>query len=135
MALTPEEEFKVLEGLAEGRSLRNVCLQEDMPSIWMVLRWLDKSPAFEQQYVRARQIQGETHFEEILDVAEKVKTGEIDPQSGRVVIDAMKWAASKMRPKVYGDKITQEHQGPDGGPVQIAEIRHTIIAPGGKDVP
>ena len=129
MALTEDEEKAVLEGLAEGRSLRNVCSQPNMPSIWQVMRWLDKSPAFEQQYARARQIQGEVHFEEILEVTEKVKTGEIDPQSGRVVIDAMKWAASKLRPKVYGDKIQQEVSGPDGGPVQIAEIRHTIVKP------
>lgn len=129
MPLTEDECQKVLEGLAEGRSLRNVCSQPDMPSIWMVLRWLDKCPGFEQQYARARQIQGETHFEEILEVAEKVKTGEIDPQSGRVVIDAMKWAASKMRPRIYGDKVTQELQGPDGGPVQVTEIRYSVVRP------
>lgn len=129
MALTDEECEKVLEGLAQGKSLRSVCSEPDMPSIWQVLRWLDKCPEFEQQYMRARQIQGETHFEEILEVADKVKTGEIDPQSGRVVIDAMKWAASKMRPRVYGDKITQEVTGSDGGPVQIAEIKHTIVRP------
>lgn len=119
MALTPDEEQIVLEGLAEGRSLRNVCSQPDAPAIWTVMRWLDQSPEFEKQYARARQIQGEAHFEEILEVTEKVKTGEIDPQSGRVVIDAMKWAASKMRPKVYGDKIQQEVTGEGGGPLQV----------------
>jgi hypothetical protein len=29
---------------------------------------------------------------------------------------------SKMLPKVYGDKVTQEHTGADGGPIAIAAV-------------
>jgi hypothetical protein len=32
--------------------------------------------------------------------------------------------AGKLRPKVYGDKITNEHTGPNGGPVQIVASQH-----------
>ena len=40
----------------------------------------------------------------------------------RVQIDTRKWMLSKMLPKVYGDKLTQEHTGANGGPIAIAAV-------------
>jgi hypothetical protein len=34
-----------------------------------------------------------------------------------------------MLPKVYGDKVQTELTGPNGGPVQISEVRRTIVDP------
>jgi hypothetical protein len=34
-----------------------------------------------------------------------------DPNCRRIRIDARKWYAGKLRPKVYGDRIQQEHSG------------------------
>ena len=42
--------------------------------------------------------------------------------SKRLQIDALKWKLSKMLPKVYGDKVTQEHTGAGGGPIAIAGL-------------
>lgn len=38
----------------------------------------------------------------------------------RLHIDTLKWKLSKMLPKVYGDKVTQEHVGAGGGPITFA---------------
>lgn len=40
----------------------------------------------------------------------------------RVQIDTRKWVLSKMLPKVYGDKVTTEHTGADGGPIALAAV-------------
>lgn len=40
----------------------------------------------------------------------------------RVQIDTRKWVLSKMLPKVYGDRITQEHTGANGGPIALAAV-------------
>lgn len=40
----------------------------------------------------------------------------------RLQIDTRKWMLSKMLPKVYGDKITNEHTGADGGPITMAAV-------------
>ena len=40
----------------------------------------------------------------------------------RLLVDTLKWKLSKMLPKVYGDKITQEHTGKDGGPIALAAV-------------
>ena len=40
----------------------------------------------------------------------------------RVQIDTRKWMLSKMLPKVYGDKVTTEHTGANGGPITLAAL-------------
>ena len=38
-------------------------------------------------------------------VYDKVKSGEIDASTGRLLIDTLKWKAAKYYPKMFGDKI------------------------------
>lgn len=42
--------------------------------------------------------------------------------SKRLQVDTLKWKLSKMLPKVFGDKITNEHTGANGGPISIAAV-------------
>jgi len=37
----------------------------------------------------------------------------------RLQIDTLKWKLCKMLPKVYGDRLTTQHTGAEGGPVQV----------------
>lgn len=37
----------------------------------------------------------------------------------RLRFDARRWYLSKLAPKRYGDRLTQEITGPDGGPIVI----------------
>lgn len=39
----------------------------------------------------------------------------------------LRWRASKIAPKEYGDKVTQEHVGANGGAVEV--IRRVVIDP------
>jgi hypothetical protein len=81
-----------------------------------VVKWLNTYPDFNKDYVRAREDQADFHADEIVAIADE----EEDPNKARVRIDARKWVAAKMRPKKYGDKVTQEVTGADGGPLIIA---------------
>lgn len=40
----------------------------------------------------------------------------------RLRVDALKWTAGKLKPKLYGDKTVQEHQGPNGGAIPVAAV-------------
>lgn len=62
-------------------------------------------PELANRYARARDVQAHDHFERIIDLAKQVENGEIDPQAAKVAIDARKWAACKLMPRKYGDKI------------------------------
>lgn len=113
---------KICERLIDGESLRKICLDDDMPAQGTVCRWLASSETegaaahlrrFREQYARAREMQADTLFDEMLDIADDGVNdymGEDETYNGDAVqrsklrIDTRKWMAGKLRPKVYGDK-------------------------------
>ena len=103
-------------------SLRKFCAQDGMPSAGLVCQWLAEDRAFCEQYTRARERQADGFFDEIVDIADT----EEDPQKARVRIDARKWVAGKMRPKVYGEKLDLEHSGS----LAVETIKRVIVDPG-----
>lgn len=78
---------------------------------------------FAEHYARARDDQGDSLFDEITDIADEKPDGSMDVQAfnsrQRLRIDARKWAASKLKPKKYGDRIDLNHGGQSGNPVQV----------------
>lgn len=128
--------------IAEGESLRQICADDDMPSLRAVMRWLDHADRsdFRQQYARAREMQADTLADQVLSIADDGLNDTYQTEGGeqtnhdviarsRLRVDARKWLASKLAPKKYGDKIQQEVTGPDGGPVE-QEITITLVRPG-----
>lgn len=104
----------ICERLAEGESLISICRDPAMPGIRTVFQWLESSPDFTHKYARAREIQGHVYF----DMAGEVAVNAEDAGRGRLAYDARKWQASKLAPKVYGDKTEISHTGPNNGPIQ-----------------
>ena len=100
----------ICERLANGESLIAICKDETLPHRSTVHDWLNPKhstyqSAFADKYARAREDQADYKADEIEDIANRVLTGEINPNAARVAIDAKKWTASKLRPKRYGDKL------------------------------
>lgn len=94
---------KVCVGIASGKSLRKVCEEDnDLPTKETIRVWLIEDAGFSAQYARAREEQADFYADEVTEIADT----EPDPNKARVRIDARKWAASKLKPKVYGDKLT-----------------------------
>jgi hypothetical protein len=124
-SFTQEIADKICEGIAEGKSLRSLCDAEDMPNKATVFRWLadEERKPFRDQYARARETQADALFDEILQIADDGANDSYKDDEGRVKVDqdviarsrlrvdARKWMAGKLRPKVYGDKIQTEHSG------------------------
>jgi hypothetical protein len=106
-------------------SLRAVCRSKDMPVKQTVLAWLGRYPEFQAQYARALEARGCGYGEEVVAVTQRVLAGEIAPDVGRVAIDGLKWAAGRMAPKVYGDRVAIT--GPDGGAVKHQHT-HELLA-------
>ena len=65
---------------------------------------MDENPEFSAAYTRARAKQADTLAERVLDEA----FSSHDAQIGRLRMDALKWFASKLAPKRYGDKVEVE---------------------------
>lgn len=140
---TQEVADAILDAIADGRSLRSICADDDMPATSTVCKWLTQFPAFAEQYARAREAQADALFDEVLEIADNgrndwmLRHGDEDAgwvangehlQRSRLRVDARKWMAGKLAPKKYGEKITNEHTGPDGGPV-VTEVRRVLVRP------
>ena len=121
--------IKICTRLGLGESLRKICLDEDMPSLRSVMGWLTTKPDFLQQYTRAREIQAETQFDELIDIVDQPpELSHITDKNGELVevkfdssyvawmklrVDTRKWTAARMAPKKYGEQkqaeATQDH--------------------------
>lgn len=104
--------------ISEGTSLKDICLRDDMPARSTVYVWFRKIDGFMDMYVRAREERAELFADEIVRIADECE----DPQKARVQIDARKWAAAKLNPKNYGDKIDLNHGGQKDNPIVGGEI-------------
>lgn len=93
-----------------------------MPDRNTVFRWLDDDVAFAAKYARARVGQADWAYDGMIDVERGVLDDVIDPQAARVVIGSMQWRASKLAPKKYGERSQMELSGPDGGPIETANV-------------
>lgn len=96
---------RLLSELETGRSLRQVCADEGMPHFATVMRWVAADAGFASRYTRARTTQADTLFDRMEAVEEAVSAGTIDSHAARVILDSMRWRASKLAPKVYGDRL------------------------------
>lgn len=119
---TAEVAQQICSRLAEGRTLRDVCRDDDMPSESTVRTWAnDNREGFYAQYARAREIGYHAMADEALEIADDgtndwVERRRQDGSAEEVVdsehvtrsrlrVDTRKWLLSKALPKIYGDKI------------------------------
>jgi hypothetical protein len=100
-----EIQDKVVDAIQTGRSLRQVCADDGMPDFRTVQRWIVADGQFAVKYTRARVAQADTLFDRMEAVEEAVSAGTMDSHAARVVLDSMRWRASKLAPKVYGDRL------------------------------
>jgi len=119
----PELVDTILGRMAKGESLSAICREPGMPDIGTVLDWQDRHPEFLQRYTRARELQAMTLVEGIFEIADDgTNDFETDDDGKRIVnhdhiarsrlrVDTRKWFASKVLPKLYGDKQQLEHSG------------------------
>lgn len=135
---------KICEGLADGKSLREVCRAEGMPPESTVRLWaLDDVNGFAAQYARAREIGYHLMADQVLEVADDgrndwmERNGEDDAgwvangehvQRSRLRVDTRKWMLSKALPKIYGDKIDVNH----GGGIALTGVEVAFVRPSDK---
>lgn len=144
--------------IAEGKSLNSICATVDgMPYIGTVLRWVldgevektEDLKNFAISYKRAMEIRTEILFDQVVDIADHkgndFKTDAhgvlifddagnpmIDHdniQRAKLQIDTRLKYAGKMKPKKYGDKITNEVVGDPDKPLDIRTITIELIKP------
>lgn len=135
---TPEIALSICERMSLGESLREICREEAMPTKTTVMRWLFANLEFRDQYAKAREAQTEHWAEEILEIADDGSNDYMDRQNkdgssyetvnsehinrSRLRVDTRKWLMARMAPKKYGDRVTNEMVGKDGGPIETVSL-------------
>jgi hypothetical protein len=110
---------RICERLVAGESIRAICSDDGMPTWPAISKWLNEKPEFAIQYARAREDQAEALADRIIEIADDEN---IDAHHKRIMVDARKWVASKLKPKRYGDRAEVEHSGSVGLTVNVVRM-------------
>ena len=94
---------RICREVSLGKSLRRVLKAKGLPKMTTVMKWLQERPEFAHQYARARERGMELHIDGILDLADTANAS--NAHAVRLKVDVRKWLASKLLPKVYGDRF------------------------------
>ena len=102
----------ITEQMSSGKSLYTALKADGMPSYHAVMLMLRKSPEFRTMYEKAIEDRADRLAEEILELADEEMPAHLEGpmasawvQQKRMQVDARKWVASKLKPKMYGDRI------------------------------
>lgn len=138
---TPELGDLICAELVTPRSLSSVCRDEGMPNKRTVLRWLRIHEEFQKLYSIAVLERADSVFEDMFEIADDARNDFMEEtnadgkpsgvyrfrkehvQRSRLRIETRKWALARMNPKKYGDKMTAELTGSEGGPIKVELVR------------
>ncbi len=102
------------------KGLNAICKEGGMPSPSSIYLWLNDHKEFSEMYARAREAQADYMVEQIISIADddggdliqglqgSYPNG-VNVQRSRLKSDVRKWAAAKLAPKKYGDKLDIDH--------------------------
>jgi len=114
-----EEICAVIATSSDG--LRGICKSRNhFPNPDTIYSWVANNPIFSERYARAKRAQINVLTDEIIDIAKDESKDTLINKDGnevsnnaainraRLIIDTFKWTASKLAPKVWGDKVSKD---------------------------
>jgi hypothetical protein len=122
------EPQEVIELIGSGMSVSKACDEVGM-SHSQFYRIVNADKELCDKYARAMDQRADVIFDQILSISDN-DDPDADVQRDRLKVDARKWVVSKMLPKKYGDRVTNELTGSNGLPLEISLIKRVIVDPG-----
>jgi len=118
----------ILDRVAGGEALDDICSEPGMPPSVSVRRWVyEDRDGLGTEFIRAKQLSAERLADQLLKIADapppRLPTGAIDYGSvhlARLQIETRKWLLTKLLPRMYGDKV-QVSGDPDGVAIKISD--------------
>ena len=111
---------EICERISDGESVSKICLEPDMPSRFAFYSWLKTKPECVEMYNEALKLREELLFDEMKDIVDDPEAGydKVSVAWATLRTNSRKWILSRMNPKKYGEKLSQEISGTDGKPLQ-----------------
>ena len=114
--------------VAAGEDVKSVCVHFGI-GLSTLHDWREKFPGFSESYMRARALSGEASEARIQAIMDEARTGKIDANTARVLLDGEKWLAAKRAPRTHGDRVEVEHSGSVAGGLGPVVIQITAHQP------
>jgi hypothetical protein len=116
--ITDEIADQVLERMSNGEILTAVAREYGFTHGAFYHR-ADSDEEFARRYARARERQAHAIASDVVRIVDE----EDDPEKAQIAknkSEARKWLAARIDPANYGDRLKQEHSGPNGEPIAIS---------------
>jgi hypothetical protein len=134
---------EICERMSEGRSLRQICEDPEMPARRTILRWVKNDDSAKKLYDAAQEQRMHWYADEIIAIAYDTTKDTIAGKDGqplcnhewiarsRLKVDSLKFLMAKLAPRTYGEKLQLD--APTDNQVTIGwqerKIERIIIAP------
>ena len=119
--------YQICEHICDGKSLKAIGAIKGMPSRGCIFRWISEHAFFEDLYTRAKAEQIEIKVDEMNEIADNGMNDYMESQGkdgqpagyrtngeaiqrSKLRIDTIKWQASKLKPKKYGDRLQDDNK-------------------------
>lgn len=121
---------EILDRLSSGEPLAQICRDDHMPAVRTVYDWRDANSSFAAGFARAREEGFDAIALDALHIADDngqdtryTKDGAEMPDSewisrSKLRVETRLKLLAKWDPKRYGDRVTTELTGANGGPIQ-----------------
>lgn len=120
----------ICEWMADGKSLKSWIESEhnaDGIRPWIIYRWIRNNEKFAAAYAQAKEDRADTLVDEMFEIADAATTAP-EIRQAALQIDVRKWAAEKMRPAHYGNRLDLTSGGRAlGAPIKDAAERLSQI--------
>lgn len=143
-AIFDDKQAAFIAHIAEGGTWRSACDKLKISSA-TIASWIKSDAEFEKHYARACDVRADAIFEEMLEIADDgrndwMRVHDEDNlgyrENGEAIrrsalrLDTRKWVLGRMKPKIYGDKLTATLKGDPDEPVRvITKIERIIVDP------
>jgi len=108
---TEAEREQLLRLVGGGMTKTQACAALTIP-VETVSTWIAKDEGFAERWRLARVEQAHSLADEAIRISnESIEPGDMaGVQRNRLRVDTLKWFTSKVAPKLYGDRVIQEHR-------------------------
>ena len=112
---------EICERVANGEAVSAICEEHKMPSRFSLYDWLANDSVFADMMNKAYATRGEKFAEETTLLADEAR--EAPPEltaAYRLAVETRRWAAGRLLPSKYGDKVTLA--GDNANPIAVKHV-------------
>jgi len=116
---TPEVIQRLLDGIADGVTLRALCREDGMPNWRTVYDWIEADAELAAQVARARELGFDAIAEDVFDIADGTRAISEHVQLSKMRIDTRLKLLACWNPKKYGSKATVDVGNKEGETLKV----------------